>query len=260
MNRDIFAFNETLDKYALEPVAKGWDFVVPGFAQTGVENFFDNLGMPMVFANNLLQANPKAAGWDLLRLIYNSSFGLGGFIDIATMVGMPENDEDFGQTLGVWGVPSGPFLMVPLLGPYTIRSGAGDIVDTVGQPQGWFIPIYASIGMKALELLNLRAIYLEEIAESRADAFDYYVFIRNAYLQNRRAKVANQTDEAIVDDDDLYYFDDEEDWDDEDLDADYDEEEDEDYDVGSDEDEDASGGKKGEHDDVVNEEESNGLD
>jgi ABC-type transporter lipoprotein component MlaA len=192
---------------------------------TGIENFFDNLNMPIVFANDVLQGKPGAAGWDILRLVYNSTFGLGGFIDIATMVDMPENDEDFGQTLGVWGVPTGPYFVIPILGPSTVRDGTGLIVDTVAAPHGHFIPIYASVAMTSVKLLNLRSIYLEEIAASRADAFDYYIFLRNAYLQNRRAKVADQTDSPVIEEDDLYFFDDEEDYDgvDEDLDEDWDE-------------------------------------
>lgn len=216
MNRKIFAFNETVDIYAIEPAAKAWDFILPGFAETGIRNFFDNVGMPIVFANDVLQAKPKAAVWDVLRFVYNTTFGIAGFIDIATMVQMPKNDEDFGQTLGYWGVPPGPFLVVPFLGPFTIRDGTGAVVDSVAAPQGWFIPIWASVAARAVELLNLRAIYLVEIAESRADAFDYYAFLRNAYLQNRRAKIADQTDTPALDEEDLYYFDEEdEDYDDE---------------------------------------------
>lgn len=223
MNRGIFAFNETVDRYALEPVATAWDFVVPGFAQTGLRNFFDNLRIPTIFVNDLLQGKPDAAAFDVLRLLYNSVFGLGGFIDIATMVEIPKSDEDFGQTLGVWGVPSGPYLMVPLLGPYTIRSGAGQVVEATATSYAYFSPFWtqvanfnglqnlgASVGTRGLELLNLRAIYLEEIEASRKDAFDYYVFIRNAYLQNRRAKVLDQTDAPAEGGEELYYIDEEE--------------------------------------------------
>lgn len=231
MNRGIFTFNETVDKYALEPVATAWDFVLPGFAQTGLRNFFDNLRMPTIFANDLLQGKPKAAAFDVLRLVYNSVFGLAGFIDIATMVEIPKNDEDFGQTLGVWGVPAGPYLMMPLLGPYTLRSGVGQVVDIGAASYAYFTPFWygvaglsgietfgASAGLKGLELVNLRAIYLEEIDASRRDAFDYYVFVRNAYLQNRRAKVLDQTDTSVVGDEEFYFLDeddeDEEDYDD----------------------------------------------
>lgn len=230
MNRGIFAFNETLDKYALEPAATAWDFVVPGIAQTGIDNFFANLRMPIIFANDLLQGKPKAAMFDVFRLLYNSIFGLAGFIDIATMVDIPKNNEDFGQTLGVWGVPAGPFLMVPIFGPYTVRSGAGQVVDIAAASYAYFTPFWygvaglngietfgATAGMKGLELLNLRAIYLEELEASRRDAFDYYVFMRNAYLQNRRAKVLDQMDSAVIADDEFYYLDEddeEEDYDD----------------------------------------------
>ena len=224
MNRGIFAFNETLDEYVLEPAATGWDFVVPGFAQTALNNFFINLRMPTIFANDLLQGKPEAAMFDVFRLLFNSTFGLAGFIDIATMVDIPKNDEDFGQTLGVWGVPSGPYLMMPLLGPYTIRSGVGQVVDIGAASYAYFTPFWfgvaglngietfgVSAGQKGLELLNLRTIYLEELEASRKDAFDYYIFIRNAYLQNRRAKVRDQPDEAMVDDEAFYFFDEEDD-------------------------------------------------
>jgi len=229
MNRRVFAFNEAVDRHALEPVARGWDFLLPEVAQTGIQNFFDNLGMPVILLNDVLQAKPRAVGWDLLRIFYNTTFGLGGFIDVATRVEIPRNDEDFGQTLGYWGVPPGPYLVVPLLGPYTLRDGAGGVADAFSAPHSWFIPIWASVGLTSVDLLNLRAIFLEEIAENRADAFDYYVFVRNAYLQNRRARVADRTDSTVLEQDeaeDLYYFDDEEEWEDEGLESgDYDLEE-----------------------------------
>jgi len=222
MNRGIFAFNETLDEYVLEPAATGWDFVVPGFAQTALNNFFINLRMPTIFANDLLQGKPEAAMFDVFRLLFNSTFGLAGFIDIATMVDIPKSDEDFGQTLGVWGVPSGPYLMVPLLGSYTIRSGFGDVVEATATSYAYFTPFWtqvvhlngletlgASVGMKGVELLNLRAIYLEEITASRLDAFDFYVFVRNAYLQNRNARVLDRMDAPAASADELCYFDDE---------------------------------------------------
>ena len=212
MNRATFTFNDTVDRYALEPVARGWDYVVPEIAQTGLDNFFRNLGTPIILLNDILQAKPRAAAWDVLRMLYNTTFGLAGFIDIATMVEMPRNDEDFGQTLGYWGVPPGPYLVVPLLGSYTIRDGSGAVVDSFTQPAYWFIPFVASVGLTGTNLLNQRAMLLEEIAESRADAFDFYAFVRNAYLQNRRARVADRKDEPVLDEEeaeDLYFFDDE---------------------------------------------------
>ncbi len=223
MNRGIFAFNETLDRYAIEPAAKAWDFVLPGFAQTGIRNFFDNLQMPTIFANDLLQGKPEAAMHDVFRLVCNSVFGLGGFIDVATMVDIPANDEDFGQTLGVWGVPTGPYLVVPLLGPYTLRAGVGQVVDTVAVSYAYMVPFWydavglngietvgAGVGMRSVSLLNLRTIFLEEIDANRRDAFDFYIFVRNAYLQNRRAKVLDQTDAPVLMDEEFYFFDEDE--------------------------------------------------
>ena len=222
MNRAFFAFNESLDEWVLGPVATAWDFVLPDFAITGLDNFFRHLNMPIVLANDLLQGKPVAAVQDLGRILQNTVFGFGGFYDIATRLGIPENDEDFGQTLGVYGLPPGPYIMMPILGPYTLRDGIGDIVDTTAR--GFlYSPVWqsaetlnlntaelwgVSIGQKGLELLNLRAIYDEELEESRKDAFDYYVFVRNAYLQSRRAKVADQTDAPVIDEDELYFFDD----------------------------------------------------
>jgi len=228
-NRKVFAFNETADRYAVEPVARGWDFVVPGFLQTGLRNFFDHLELPVVLANDLLQLKPKAAAHDLLRLVTNTVFGLGGFIDVASREEVPKNDEDFGQTLGVWGVPRGPYLVLPLMGPSTPRQAAGMAVDSAGSVYSYFVPVYVSVAANGVNLVNLRAIYLEEVDQARREAFDYYVFVRNAYLQNLRARTLDgsagaggagggeggesgvEPSREATDEDaeDLYYFDEE---------------------------------------------------
>lgn len=230
-NRAVFAFNEGLDRYALEPVAKAWDFVIPGIVQEGIENFYRNLGMPVVVANDVLQLKPVAVVEDVARFFFNTTLGLAGLFDVATRVGIPDNDEDFGQTLGYWGVPAGPYLVVPILGPYTLRDGFGEIVDTTGAAYAymnlfWFDVVGlngyettgASIGSYAFRLVNLRTIYLEEIASNRKDAFDYYAFVRNAYLQNRRARVLDSTDTAAAVEEDLYELDEDDDGEDYDLD------------------------------------------
>jgi len=223
-NRKVFAFNEAADRYAVEPVARGWDFAVPGFLQTGLRNFFDHLELPVVLANDLLQLKPKAAAHDLLRLVTNTVFGLGGFIDVASREEVPKNDEDFGQTLGVWGVPRGPYLVLPLMGPSTPRQAAGMAVDSAGSVYSYFVPVYVSVAANGVNLVNLRAIYLEEVDQARREAFDYYVFVRNAYLQNLRARTldgsgesgeSGESDEPAPgegtdeDAEDLYYFDEE---------------------------------------------------
>jgi phospholipid-binding lipoprotein MlaA len=187
--------------------------------------------MPPIFVNDLLQGKPKAAFYDVLRFVYNSTFGLAGFVDIATMVQIPNNDEDFGQTLGVWGVPPGPYLVVPLFGPYTVRDGLAEVAQSTATAYAYYTPFWtevvglngyetfgASVGFRGVRLVNLRAIYLKEIEASRADAFDYYTFVRNAYLQNRAAKILDQKDAPVESAEDLYYFDDEEDDDDENYD------------------------------------------
>jgi phospholipid-binding lipoprotein MlaA len=220
MNRGIFGFNEGLDRYALEPVAKAWNFVIPGPVQNGIRNFYHNLEMPVVIANELLQAKPVRVVEDVARLFFNTTLGIGGFFDVATRVGIPDNDEDFGQTLGYWGVPPGPYLVVPILGPYTLRDGFGEIADATASAYAymnffWFdvvgLNTYettgASIGSYGLRMVNLRAIYLEEIASSRKDAFDYYTFVRNAYLSNRQARVLDSTDTAAAVEEDLYEID-----------------------------------------------------
>ena len=114
MNRAFFAFNEALDEWVLAPVSDAWDFILPDFALTGLDNFFTHLNMPVVLANDVLQLKPVAVIEDVARIAHNTVFGFGGFVDFATIVGIPENDEDFGQTLGYYGVPPGPYLMAPI--------------------------------------------------------------------------------------------------------------------------------------------------
>lgn len=220
MNRGTFAFNEGADKYVIEPVAKGWDFVVPELAQTGLMNFFENLRMPAYLMNNLLQGQIESAVIELFRFTLNSTFGLAGFIDVASLSSWPHYPEDFGLTLGHWGVPQGPYLVLPIFGPSSPRATTGLIVDGGTAVYTWFVPIYVPIGARTVDLLNDRAIFLEEIAQSREEAFDFYVFVRNAYLQNRRHKLLRRGPAGArtafpgaetPSDEDLYFFDDEED-------------------------------------------------
>ena len=212
MNRGIFWVNEVGDKYLVAPAAQVWRWVTPRFFRTAVVNVNRLILMPAIFANDLFQLKPDKAGEDFCRVVINASFGLGGLIDVATMVDIPQNDEDFGQTLGYWGVPPGPYLMLPLFGPASIRDGAGRLVDSGATFYFTLLPIWGTVIIRGVDLLNLRSEYLEEIDQSRRDAFDYYIFMREAYLQNRRAKVARArgVEEQQAEDDDLYYFDDEE--------------------------------------------------
>ncbi len=214
-NRRMFRLNEQADVYGLEPAARAWRFITPRILRKAVDNFNALLLMPVVLGNGILQLKPKNAVQDIARIVYNATFGLAGLIDVATMVGIPQNDEDFGQTLGYWGVPSGPYLVMPFFGPSTIRGTVGRLGDSAGTYYFSLMPIWATFMVRGIELVNLRARFIEEFDENRQESFDYYVFLRDAYLQNRRARIGRARGENEMlpgAGEDLYYFDDDEDW------------------------------------------------
>ena len=184
VNRAIYSFNEVADKYVGRPVAKGYQFVTPAFVRTGITNFFDNLTYPVDILNAVLQGKIKQAGLDTSRFIINTTVGLFGIMDPATQAGLAKNNEDFGQTLGVWGVPEGPYLMVPIFGPRTLRSGVGDLVDLTYNPQLRVFSSSVQTKVNILWLVHERS-KLIGIDEEVQRAFDRYAFVRDAYLQNR---------------------------------------------------------------------------
>jgi phospholipid-binding lipoprotein MlaA len=186
INRPIFRFNDTLDTYALKPIAQGYQYIAPQFVEDGVHNFFNNIGDVGNLANNVLQAKPAAAGVDTARLIFNTTFGLLGFIDVGTKMGLQRNDEDFGQTLGYWGVGSGPFVMLPLLGPSTVRDAIAKYPDTYTSPYRYIDYVPTRNTAFGINLVDTRASLL---SAERLISGDKYTFIRNAYLQNREFKV-----------------------------------------------------------------------
>lgn len=205
MNRGTFWFNERVDRAVLEPVATGWDWLLPERVQKSVSNFFDNLFLPIVFVNDLLQAKPVAAGQDLGRFVVNTTAGVAGFFDVASRIGIPENDEDFGQTFGRWGCPPGPYLVLPFLGPSSVRDGVGYALD---RAPNYFVPLVVSAGLLVVDTVNTRASLLEEIRQDREESLDFYLFVRNAWLENRAHRVR---DEAPAErDEDLYYIEEEE--------------------------------------------------
>lgn len=216
VNRPVFAFNDALDRYALEPVAKGYDFVLPGFAKTGVTNFFANVWFPVVFTNCVLQAKPLEAAQSFTRFFINTTIGVGGLFDVATHVDVPSPNEDFGQTLGYWGMHTGPYLVLPLFGPSNVRDTAGRFVDSANRVWPYFVPWWVSSGSGILETVNTRARYLEEVKDLRESSVDYYAAVRDAYMQRREALVEDRigaTDEKkhLPSEDDLYFPDDAED-------------------------------------------------
>jgi phospholipid-binding lipoprotein MlaA len=208
LNRPIFRFNDGLDRYILEPVAKGYDFVTPDLVQRGITNFLSNLWFPVVFTNCLLQAKPDQAAQSFGRFFMNTTIGFGGIIDVASYKDVPRPNEDFGQTLGYWGVGTGPYLVLPLMGPSNVRDTGGRFVDSATRVWPYFVPWWVSSGTGALEVVSTRARYLEEVKDLRESSVDYYAAVRDAYLQRREALVEDRVgsdEKKTPADDSLYY-------------------------------------------------------
>jgi phospholipid-binding lipoprotein MlaA len=188
-NRKSYAFNDAIDRAVLKPVATGYVKVVPSFAREGVNNFFDNLDDIGTGLNNILQGKPKDGVSDLGRFVVNSVFGIFGLWDVATPLGLEKHSEDFGQTLGVWGVQSGPYLVLPLLGPSSARDAPARIVDP-----SWFYSEYVNPeslywGVWALDKVRIRANLFQAEGVLQEAALDKYSFVRDAWLQRRRSQV-----------------------------------------------------------------------
>jgi len=206
MNRGIFRFNEGADRWVIEPIAKGMDFIIPDPAERSIKKFFVNSMIPIHFTNALLQFKPVAAFEDLARFVVNTTIGVAGFFDPATHFGLEAHREDFGQTLGYWGVPPGPYLVLPVLGPSNPRETVGLVADSAALVYPYFVPFYVSLSISAGRQFNRRSLALDDIARERAMALDYYVAVRNAYLSYRENQIRDQ-EEDEADDDDLYYLD-----------------------------------------------------
>lgn len=186
VNRGVFKFNDTLDTYALKPVAKGYQRVVPEPVRKSVTNFFSNIGDVYIAANELLQLKIADGVGDIMRVTINTLFGVGGLFDVATLAKLPKHAADFGITLGHYGVPSGPYLVLPLLGPSTVRDATGLVVDYYGNPLTYVQPSSVSWALYGLNLVNTRANLLTTVDVLSGAALDKYSFVRNAYLQRRR--------------------------------------------------------------------------
>ena len=184
MNRATYRFNDFIDRHLARPVARGYRAVLPAFARRGIGNFFANLNYPMVVVNDVLQFKLKDAAKDTTRLVVNTTFGLGGLVDPATKMGLVAHNEDFGQTLGKWGVRPGPYLVLPLLGPSDMRDTPGMVVDHYTRPIPYVEERRVRYLLTGIELVDTRAELLA--ADEAIDlAFDPYVLVRNAYLQRR---------------------------------------------------------------------------
>ena len=215
-NRRIFWFNEQLDRFLLEPAGIAWDFVLPDRVQLSLRGVYDHLRFPVIVVNDALQLKPVAVAEDIGRFAINSVWGLMGIWDAAAMAGLEANDEDFGQTLGYWGVPPGPYLVLPFFGPSSPRDTLGLGGDAGVGFGAWFaagIPIFASASIYAVDVVNRRSLLIEDVRAERKAALDFYAFVRNAYLQNRKRRVLDllEGEEGGELEDDLYELDEESD-------------------------------------------------
>jgi phospholipid-binding lipoprotein MlaA len=199
-NRGVYKFNSALDKAVARPAARGYVKVVPQPIRTGVSNFFANLNTPTVMINDALQGKFKASANDLGRFLLNTTVGIGGILDPATSAGLDRNEEDFGLTLGHWGVHSGPFLELPILGPSDLRDGPAKVVDAYTKPTQYIHNDYIRYGIYLPYVIDLRASLLP-LDETLKNAFDPYAFVRDAYLARRAYLVSDGkvNNEELVD-------------------------------------------------------------
>jgi len=207
MNRGIFGFNEGADRWVAEPLAKGMDFLIPDPAERAIRKLFENSMIPIHLTNALLQCKPVAAFEDLARFVINTTIGIAGFFDPAAHFGLEAHHEDFGQTFGYWGIPSGPYLVIPFLGPSNPRETVGLLADSAALVYPWFVPIYVSSAVGVGRALNRRSLALDTIAAEREAALDYYVAVRNAFLSYRENQIRDRDEDEQADDDELYYLD-----------------------------------------------------
>lgn len=204
-NEKVFRFNNRLDTGLLEPVAKGYDDVVPDWLQGMVGSAFDTIKVPRTFLNDLLQGKPVRAAQDLARLAANLTLGLVGTFDVASELGLPRHEEDFGQTLAVWKVPAGPYTVLPVVGPpfngaNTPRDIVAWPVDLATDPTTWV----NAFGIGLVRTVDARARFLEELGQLREDSIDFYVGVRDLYTQQRESEIRDGAPAPSVNDDDFY--------------------------------------------------------
>lgn len=191
-NRAMFTFNDAVIDYVARPAYKGYAYVTPRFMRTGIKNFFHNLAFPVRFTNNLLQGRGKAAGVEMSRFVLNTTAGLGGLFDVAKHKKpiVPVEDEDMGQTFGVWGIGEGFYIVWPLFGPSTLRDSAGMVGDYFLDPVTYVEPFGLSLGISATRTFNELDDVLDLYDDLRRAAIEPYSSVRDAYVQYRRAKIA----------------------------------------------------------------------
>jgi phospholipid-binding lipoprotein MlaA len=199
-NRAIFGFNQSVDRAVLVPVASAYRTVVPSPVRDMIHDFLQNLNSPIIFANDVLQVQPGLASETFGRAIINTTIGFGGLIDVATKMGIPYHTNDLGITFATWGVDSGPYLMLPILGPSNPRDLAGDIGDSFGDPGNIVASdhhkLYASFARSAVSGIDERSRNIETLAEIERTSLDYYATIRSLARQRRAAQIRHQKEDV----------------------------------------------------------------
>ncbi len=207
-NRGAQSFNDGVDDYVMKPVANGYRWITPSFVDTGITNFFSNIGDIRVLINDALQGKFAQSGMDTARFLINTTAGVGGFVDIASEIDLPRHKEDFDQTLGIWGFPAGPYLVLPFLGPSSPRGVFGLMGDAAMNPISYTGVYFASSGLStavsgglgAVNATDLRADNLETEKVAAEAALDRYAFFRGAYLSQRNYLIhdGNVPDEDVL--------------------------------------------------------------
>ena len=210
VNRRIFWFNDKLDVYVLEPAARGWDWLMPDAVQRSVANFFDNVRFPIVAVNDLLQGKVVACGSDIGRFAVNTTVGVLGFMDPAGRLGPRRSTTRIsGRRSESGGIPPGPYLVLPLLGPSNPRDTVGLLGDSFAAVYPWFVPWYYTIGPRAVDTVNFRSQMLDAVREAKRASVDYYAFVRDAYVQRRKRQVVDRTEMTEEEQEELYYLEEE---------------------------------------------------
>jgi phospholipid-binding lipoprotein MlaA len=195
-NRGIFAFNQQVDRTVLVPVAEAYRDVVPPPMQQSLHDFLQNLNHPIIFANDVLQGQPELAANTLGRFVVNTTVGVGGMFDVATRIGIPYHSNDLGVTLATYGFDSGPYVVVPVLGPSNVRDLVGQVGDSFGDPGNYFAgqyhKFYATLGRTVTEGIDTRSRNIESLADIERTSLDYYATIRSLYGQRRAAQIRHE--------------------------------------------------------------------
>jgi len=201
INRGMYKFNDKVDRATLKPIAKGYRKVTPSWMRTGVSNFFSNLRSPWTAVNELLQGKPKSMAQETGRFLVNTVVGIGGLFDVASKVHLPSHDEDFGQTLAVWGVPSGPYIVLPFFGPSSVRDSFGRIPDYYARPTTYSpLPWEVNTGLTVLDVVEKRASLLS-VEGTLNKVYDPYSVLRDVWVQQREYEIfdGNPPEEPIKD-------------------------------------------------------------